>query len=93
MCLCVCVNGPTGCMHTCNSHAHYNILYSHTYNIPPPYTPHTHTHTHTHTLHTHTQGDILTDEATMFELAACAMQAQCGDYRRYTHYIYSLYNY
>lgn len=34
-----------------------------------------------HTL-TPSQGDILTDEATVFELAACAMQAQCGDYRR-----------
>ena len=39
-----------------------------------------HTHTHTHT-HSHTQCEIQTDDETIFELAACAMQTHYGDFR------------
>ena len=35
------------------------------------------------------QGDVVTDAATIFELAACAMQTQFGEFKR-SAYFFSL---
>ena len=45
------------------------------YSIPP-------TTLHVMTVFSCRQGDVVTDDDTIFELAACAMQAQHGEHKR-----------